>query len=236
MVAPLTPLAIRGVIWYQGESNAGAAYQYRTLFPSLVRDWRRAFGRGDFPFLFVQLANYMTRAAQSGESSCAELREAQAMTLALPDTGMAVAIDIGDAADIHPRDKQDVGLRLARWALAGTCGRPLVASGPLFLSASRERGALRVRFARAAGLATSDGAPPRAFAIAGDDRRWHWAEARIEADTVVVSSPAVPQPVAVRYAWADNPEATLRNGDGLPASPFRTDDWPGATAPRAPAR
>jgi sialate O-acetylesterase len=235
MVAPLTPCTIRGVIWYQGESNAGAAYQYRTLFPALVRDWRRAFGRGELPFLFVQLANFMARASEPGESAWAELREAQAMTLALPHTGMAVAIDVGEANDIHPKNKRDVGARLARWALAGCYGKALVASGPLYLSAAVEGAALRVRFAHAAGLTTSDGRPPRAFAIAGADRRWHWAEARVEADTVVVSSPAVPRPVAVRYAWADNPEATLRNGEGLPASPFRTDDWPGLTAPREAA-
>ncbi len=233
MVAPLTPYTIRGAIWYQGESNAGAAYQYRTLFPTMIRDWRRAWGRGDFPFLFVQLANFMQRAGEPGESSWAELREAQTLTLAVPRTGMAVTIDIGEANDIHPRNKQDVGARLARWALADTYAKPVVKSGPLYVSATAESHALRVRLEHAAGLTTGDGKPARGFAIAGVDRKWHWAEARIENDTVLVSSPAVPLPVAVRYAWADNPEATLRNGEGLPASPFRTDDWPGLTAPRA---
>jgi sialate O-acetylesterase len=229
MIAPLTPLALRGAIWYQGESNAGAAHQYRTLFPAMIRDWRRAWGRGDFPFLFVQLANYMQRRAEPAESEWAELREAQAMTLALPATGMAVAIDIGDAGDIHPRNKKDVGRRLARWALADTYGRPLVKSGPLYDSFAVEGAAIRVRFRNAAGLATSDGHAPRGFAVAGADRRWHWGEGRIEGDSVVVSSGAVRQPVAVRYAWADNPEATLRNAEGLPASPFRTDNWPEIT-------
>ncbi len=157
------------------------------------------------------------------------------MTLALPKTGMAVAIDIGETGDIHPKNKQDVGARLARWALADTYGQPVVKSGPLYRSFSVEGAAVRVRFDHGEGLATADGAPPKGFAIAGADRKWRWAEARIDGETVVVSSPEVPRPVAVRYAWADNPEATLRNGAGLPASPFRTDDWPMLTAPRAPA-
>jgi len=232
MIAPLTPFTIRGAIWYQGESNAGAAYQYRTLFPTLIRDWRRAWGRGDFPFLFVQLANFMARAAEPGDSAWAELREAQALTLALPRTGMAVAIDIGEANDIHPKDKQDVGLRLARWALADTYGRPLVTSGPLFDSLAVEGAALRLRFRHAAGLRSADGRAPHGFAVAGPDRRWRWAEARVVGETLLVSTPAVPKPVAVRYAWGDNPEATLQNGEGLPASPFRSDDWPLLTDPR----
>ncbi len=199
----------------------------------MIRDWRRAWGRGDFPFLFVQLANYQARADQPGESNWAELREAQTMTLSQPNTGMAVAIDIGVADDIHPTNKRDVGLRLARWALADTYGKPVVKSGPLFESAVAEAGALRVRFRHGAGLTTADGQPPRRFALAGSDRRWHWAEARIDGETVLVSTSAVPHPIAVRYAWADNPEATLRNGEGLPASPFRSDDWPGLTSPGA---
>jgi hypothetical protein len=176
----------------------------------------------------------MERETEPGESAWAELREAQARTLALPKTGMAVAVDIGEAGDIHPRNKKDVGARLARWALADTYGRSLAKSGPLYRSASIEGGAIRVRFDHSSGLATTDGQAPRAFAVAGTDRKWRWAEARIDGDTVVVSSPDVPRPVAVRYAWADNPEATLRNGAFLPASPFRTDDWPMLTAPRPP--
>jgi sialate O-acetylesterase len=232
MIAPLTPLTIRGVIWYQGENNAGAAFQYRTLFPALIRDWRRAWGRGDFPFLFVQLANYMQRSDQPGESAWAELRDAQLLALALPKTGMAVAIDIGEAGDIHPRNKKDVGARLARWALADTYGKAVVKSGPLYEEFVPEGAALRVRFKHATGLTTRDRQPARSFAIAGMDRVWRRAQARIDGDSVVVSSPEVPLPVAVRYAWADNPDATLVNADGLPASPFRTDDWPGLTGPR----
>ncbi len=232
MVAPLTPIAIRGAIWYQGESNASAAAQYRTLFPALIRDWRRDWGRGDFPFLFVQLASYRRRAEQPGDSEWAELREAQTTALALPNTGMAVAIDVGAADDIHPRNKAVVGQRLARWALADTYGKPVVKSGPLETSFATESDTIRVRFENADGLRTADGVAPRGFALAGADRLWHWARARIEGDTVVVSSPEVPHPVAVRYAWADNPEATLQNRDGLPASPFRSDDWPpGRPAP-----
>jgi sialate O-acetylesterase len=236
MIAPLVRCTIRGAIWYQGESNAGSAYQYRTLFPTMIRDWRRAWGEGDFPFDFVQLANFMPRKNEPGESEWAELREAQAMTLALPKTGMAVAIDIGEADDIHPRNKKDVGERLARWALADTYGQAVVKSGPLYDSFAVEGSAIRVRLRHADGLSTYDGAPPKGFAIAGADRRWHWADARVEGTMVVVSSPEVKEPVAVRYAWADNPEATLRSGAGLPASPFRTDDWPGLTAPRDTGR
>jgi len=236
MIAPLVRQTIRGVIWYQGESNAGSAFQYRTLFPAMIRDWRRAWGEGDFPFDFVELANFMQRRSEPAESDWAELREAQAMTLALPKTGMAVAIDIGEADDIHPRNKRDVGERLARWALADTYGQAVVRSGPLYDSFAVEGSAIRVRFRHADGLATTDGAPPRGFAIAGPDRKWRWADARLDGATVLVSSPDVPRPAAVRYAWADNPEATLRNGESLPASPFRTDDWPGITSPRDAGR
>jgi sialate O-acetylesterase len=236
MIAPLLRYAIRGVIWYQGESNAGSAFQYRTLFPAMIQDWRRAWKEGDFPFDFVQLANFMQRKSDPGESEWAELREAQAMTLAQPRTGMAVAIDIGEADDIHPRNKKDVGERLARWALAETYGQAVVRSGPLYDSFAVEGDAVRVRFRYADGLATSDGAAPKGFAIAGADRKWRWADARVDGTTVVVSSPEVEEPVAVRYAWADNPEATLRNREGLPASPFRTDDWPGLTTARDAGR
>jgi len=228
MIAPLAPYAIRGAIWYQGESNSGAAWGYRTLFPTMIRDWRRAFG-AEFPFYFVQLANFMARRDEPGESAWAELREAQRLTLAEPATGMAVTIDIGEAEDIHPRNKQDVGRRLARWALADTYGVAIEKSGPLFASSSVEGAALRLRFEHAEGLRTRDGRPPIGFAVAGEDRRWRWADARVEGTSVVVSSREVPHPVAARYAWADNPAATLENGDGLPASPFRTDDWPWTT-------
>lgn len=231
MVAPLTPYAIRGVIWYQGEANAERSYEYRTLFPSMIRDWRAAWREPEMPFLFVQLANWQAAVPEPGESGWAELREAQLRTLSLDHTGMAVAIDIGEADDIHPKNKADVGHRLAQAALAGTYGRPVVPSGPLYDSFVREEGALRVRFRHAAGLNARGGAPT-GFAIAGDDHKWHWAEARVDGETIVVRSPEVASPVAVRYGWADNPSCNLYNADGLPASPFRTDDWPGVTGPR----
>jgi sialate O-acetylesterase len=233
MVEPLVGYPLAGAIWYQGEANASRAYQYRTLFPTMIEAWRKGWDDPDMPFLFVQLANFNPAPAQPGDSDWAELREAQTLTLGLPHKGMAVILDIGEAGDIHPRDKRDVGLRLAAQALKGVYGKDVVASGPTFAGSSREGGALRVRFESVAGgLVTADGAPPRGFAVAGSDRKWHWAEARIDGDSVVASSRDVPDPVAVRYGWADNPPNTLRNVAGFPAGPFRTDDWPGITAPR----
>ncbi len=229
MIAPLVPFAIRGVIWYQGEANAGRAYQYRTLFPTMIRSWRGAWGY-EFPFYFVQLANWHAHKAEPDQSDWAELREAQMMTLREPQTGMAVIIDIGDENDIHPRNKLDVGRRLAAWALAGTYGQKVIPSGPLFDRFSVEGDKIRIRFKHGAGLKTSDGGPVKGFAIAGEDRRFVWADARIDGDTVIVSSPTVQKPAAVRYGWADNPIVNLYNKAGLPASPFRTDDWPGVTA------
>jgi sialate O-acetylesterase len=230
MIAPLVPFAIRGAIWYQGESNAGRSYQYRTLFPIMIRDWRRAWGQV-FPFYFVQLANWRPRKDQPDESDWAELREAQFMTLREPRTGMAVAIDIG-GEDLHPRNKLDVGRRLAQWALADVYDQKVVPSGPLFDRFSIEGDKVRIKLKYAAGLKTNDGGPLKGFAIAGADRKFVWADARIDGDSVVVWSPNVSQPVAVRYGWADNPAVNLYNGAGLPASPFRTDDWPGVTVSR----
>jgi sialate O-acetylesterase len=229
MIAPLVPFAIRGVIWYQGESNAGRAYQYRTLFPTMIRDWRSAWG-SEFPFYFVQLANWHATKAEPDESDWAELREAQLMTLREPQTGMAVTIDIGDENDIHPRNKLDVGRRLAAWARAETYNQKVIPSGPLFDRYTIKDNEVRIRFKYADGLKTKDGGPVKGFAIAGDDHHFVWADARIEGDTVIVSSPKISKPVAVRYAWADNPIANLYNKAGLPASPFRTDDWLGVTA------
>ncbi|HEV8169585.1 MAG TPA: sialate O-acetylesterase [Pyrinomonadaceae bacterium] len=231
MIAPLVGFAIRGVIWYQGESNAGRAYQYRTLFPTMIRDWRSAWGT-NFPFYFVQLANWHAHKSEPDESDWAELREAQMMTLREPQTGMAVTIDIGDETDIHPRNKLDVGRRLAAWALAGQYNQKVIPSGPLFDGFTIKGSEVRIRFKHADGLKTSDGGPLKGFAIAGDDHKFIWADARIEGDTVIVSSPKITKPVAVRYGWADNPIANLYNKAGLPASPFRTDDWPGITAAR----
>ncbi len=230
MIAPLTPYAIRGAIWYQGESNAGRAYQYRTLFPAMIRNWRAAWGEGDFPFYFVQLANWQPKRPEPSESEWAELREAQTMTLREPNTCMAVIIDIGETNDIHPRNKVDVGHRLAVCALADTYGQKIEPSGPLYDALSVEGGKARVKFKHLdGGLKTSGGGPPKGFAIAGADHKFHWAEARIDGDSVVVWSSDVTQPLAVRYGWADNPDCNLYNKTDLPASPFRTDDWPGVT-------
>lgn len=229
MVAPLIPYAIKGAIWYQGESNAGRAYQYRTLFPAMITDWRERWGQ-DFPFFWVQLANFMERKDQPVDSAWAELREAQSRTLSLPKTGQAVIIDIGEANDIHPRNKQDVGKRLALAALKVAYGKEdVVFSGPTLKEAKFEDGKAVLTFENVGeGLKAKDG-EVKGFAVAGDDRVFKWAKAEIDGDKVVVSSPDVPKPTAVRYAWADNPEATLYNSEDLPASPFRTDEWPGVT-------
>jgi len=228
MIAPLTPYAIAGAIWYQGESNADRANQYRKLFPTMIQDWRHAWGEGDFPFLFVQLANFI----QGGvKTAWAELREAQSMTLSLPKTGMAVTIDIGDPYNIHPKNKQEVGRRLALAGEALAYGRKVVYSGPLYESMSVEGPSVRLRFKHVGGGLVAKGGPLKGFEIAGEDRKFVAAEAKISGDTVVVRSVGgrVPHPAAVRYAWADNPECSLYNKAGLPASPFRTDDWPGVT-------
>lgn len=225
MIAPLVPYAIRGAAWYQGESDCGNAAHYRTLFPLLIRDWRRAWGQGDFPFVFVQLPNMHDPPAAPGPSPWAELREAQALALRVTNTAMAVAIDIGEAHDIHPRNKQDVGRRLALAALANAYRKPVEGSGPLFRSSTIEGRRIRVTFDRCAGgLVAKDSGPLRRFEIAGADGVFVAAEAAIDGDTVVVSSPKVPAPAAARYAWADNPAGcNLYGRAGLPAAPFRTD-------------
>jgi sialate O-acetylesterase len=231
MIAPLIPYGIRGAIWYQGESNAGRAYQYRKLFPAMITNWREDWGQGKFPFLFVQLANFMAVDPEPVDSAWAELREAQLMTLALPNTGMAVIIDIGEAKDIHPKNKQDVGKRLALWALAKTYGKDLVYSGPIYKSMRTEGNKIILDFEHVGdGLVVGGGESLKGFAVAGADRKFVWADAKIEGNTVVVSSDEISEPVAVRYAWANNPVCNLYNKEGLPASPFRTDDWPGITA------
>ena len=231
MIAPLTPYGIRGAIWYQGESNAGRAYQYRKLFPAMIQDWRRAWRQGDFPFLFVQLANFTeVQKEASAPSEWAELREAQRMTLALPNTAMAVTMDIGDASDIHPKNKQEVGWRLTQAALGTVYGRKVAYSGPIYASMAVEAGKVRLRFTHAdGGLKTDWLGKLRGFAIAGADKQFVWADAKIDGDTVLAWSDKVPNPAAVRYGWANNLACTLYNGAGLPASPFRTDDWPGIT-------
>ncbi|MEM7311078.1 MAG: sialate O-acetylesterase [Planctomycetota bacterium] len=229
MLAPILPFAIRGAIWYQGESNRGRAVQYRRLFPAMITDWRERWGIGDFPFYFVQLAPF-GYGGDTGQLS--ELREAQTRTLALPSTGMAVTMDIGNPTDIHPRNKKDVGLRLARWALAHTYGREdLVYSGPLYRTVELADGKARLSFDHAAGLTSGDDAPSH-FTVAGEDQVFHPAEARIEGEAVVVWSAAVPAPAAVRYAWGATDEPNLKNGAGLPAPSFRTDDWPPVSSDR----
>lgn len=228
MIHPITRFAIKGVIWYQGESNAGRAGQYRELFPALIEDWRKRFPSGDFPFYFVQLANYRKRASLPAASDWAELREAQLMTTRLPHTGMATIIDIGAADDIHPKNKQEVGRRLALIALNKVYGQKNEYSGPVYQSQQISGGAVTLSFTHAKGMSAKDGSL-KGFALAGSDKKFYWADATIKGNTVVVRSASVKAPVAVRYAWADNPEANLVNNDGLPASPFRTDSWDGVT-------
>ncbi len=237
MINPILPYGIRGGIWYQGESNADKAKQYRKLFPLMINSWRKAW-KQDFPFYFVQLANFNPVRSQPGESAWAELREAQTMTLSLPNTGMAVTIDIGEAKDIHPRNKQDVGLRLALPALAKLHGfENLVYSGPIYKamkvektpSTSSGQAIIRISFNHVGGGLVVHGKKLEGFSIAGKDRKFVWADARIEGNTVMVSSLQVPKPVAVRYAWLENPSCNLFNSSDLPASPFRTDNWPGIT-------
>jgi sialate O-acetylesterase len=230
MLCPLMPYGIRGAIWYQGEGNSGRAWQYRKLLPAMIAGWRKAWGQGDFPFLIVQLPFYRQRRAEPSEGEWAELREAQLMThRRVPVTGLAVTIDTGDAGDPHPRDKRPAGERLARWALGDVYGRGGLYGSPLFETAAFEGARVRIRFRFAEGLRAAGGGAVRGFAVAGEDRKFVWADAVVEGETVVVSSPQVARPAAVRYAWADNPDCNLVNAAGLPASPFRTDDWPGRT-------
>ncbi len=233
MIAPLQPFAIRGAIWYQGESNASRAHQYRTLFPLMIRDWRADWGQGDFPFLFVQLAPYRKIVAEPGESDWAELREAQARTArAVPAAAMAVITDVGDENDVHPKRKEPVGARLALAARALAHGEPVVASGPEYAGMAVDGDRVTLRFNGVGkGLVARDGTL-RGFAVAGDDRKFVAAEAEIKGETVEVRSDKVPHPVAVRFGWAAYPVVNLWNEDGLPASPFRTDDFPMITEPK----
>jgi sialate O-acetylesterase len=224
MIHPLVPFAFQGAIWYQGESNASRAAQYKELFPLMIRDWRKAWNR-NFPFYFVQLANFKDQQPEPVYSDWAELREAQLQTLHLDNTGMAVIIDIGEAKDIHPKNKQDVGIRLALNARALTYKEKIPYSGPLYKSYKIKGDKIHIHFSHADGLKTNDGSEVKGFAIAGSDHVFHWANAVIEGNKVIVGSPEVKFPVAVRYAWADNPVCNLYDGAGLPASPFRTDNW-----------
>jgi sialate O-acetylesterase len=220
MIAPLTRFPIRGAIWYQGESNASRerAPLYAHLFGTMIQDWRSAWGQGDFPFLFVQLANFKT----GRDAKWPELRDAQRQTLALANTGMAVTIDIGTTDDIHPKNKQDVGIRLALAARAITYGEKIEYSGPLFRQATPEGSSMRLWFDHVGGGLTAKGGSLTGFEIAGADRKFVPADAAIDGATIVVSSPSVSAPVGVRYAWSDDPRCNLYNAEGLPASPFRS--------------
>lgn len=229
-LAPLVPYGIRGVIWFQGESSTSRSWQYRTLFPAMIHEWRADWNRNDLPFYYVQIAN-MAGGAVNPErpSSRMEIREAQLMALSVPNTGMAVTIDIGDPKNVHFNNKWEVGRRLALIALARDYGRKAEYSGPVFKSSARDGSTMRLRFDHAEGLAASGGGALEGFVVAGSDHVFRKAGARIEGDAVVVSSPDVKEPAAVRYAWDDDPKANLVNRAGLPASPFRTDSWPGLT-------
>lgn len=237
MIAPLSPFAMRGAIWYQGESNIYRAWQYRTLLPAMIEAWRRDWGQKHFYFGIVQLANFRQPFDQPIDDHWAELREAQLHTVrTVADTGLAVTIDIGDASDVHPRNKFEVGRRLALWALHDVYGQnDLVYSGPIYRDVTFREDEAVIDFDHVgSGLTTSDGKPPAGFAIASGTGSFVWAHARIENDRVIVWHESVPNPAAVRYAWQINPaDANLINEEGLPASPFRTDDWRMMTRPTA---
>ncbi len=230
MLAPVAPLSLTGVLWYQGEQNSDRGYQYRRLLPVMIADWRNLFGQGDFPFYVVSLPAFGQRSATPIDDKWAETRESQALaTSSVQNACLAVTIDTGDPDNIHPKDKLPVGERLALCALAKQYGKNVVFSGPTLASVDRVPGAVRLHFAHTDGGLVVKGAKLEEFAIAGEDRKWYWADAHIEDDTVVVSSASVPNPKEVRYAWQSNPAATLFNGAGLPAVPFRTDNWAGIT-------
>jgi sialate O-acetylesterase len=240
MIAPLVPYAIRGAIWYQGESNAGRAWQYRTLFPDLIQNWRMEWNQGPFPFLAVQLAPWDRNrnrapeliASEIGESDWAELREAQLLaTRQLPNVGLAIITDVGDKDDIHPAQKEIVGMRLALLARSIAHGEKIVANGPLYRRMRVRNDRIILDFDHARSGLEARGGPLRGFTVCGEDGEFMSARAEIDGRRVIVSSPLVSKPVAVRYGWADYPMINLFNREGLPASPFRTDDFPLTTAP-----
>ncbi|MGH7976082.1 MAG: sialate O-acetylesterase [Limisphaerales bacterium] len=226
MIRPVAPLAIKGAIWYQGEANFTQADRYQKLLTAMIGGWRNLFGQGDFPFYIVSLPAFMQhRNEPGGDDGWTELREAQISTAQnVPNCGLAVTVDTGDADNIHPKVKVPVGDRLAYCALAKTYGEKIPYAGPTFKSAEKIPGALKIHFTHTDGGLVVKGSKLGEFSIAGKNRQWHWADAKIEGNTIVVSTPEVPNPVFVRYAWQSNPEATLYNGAGLPAVPFRTDD------------
>ena len=226
MIAPLQPMAIKGAIWYQGEANGSKGYQYRQLLPALITSWRHGFGEGDFPFLIVQLPEFGKNSAD-GQSGWAELREAQWLTARnVPNTGIAVAMGLGDPGNVHPIKKQEVGRRLALVAEKQVYGKDVVASGPVYKSMKVDGDKVELTFDSVAGGLEAQGGKVEGFTIAGDDKKFVPADAKIEGDHVVVSAAGVSHPVAVRYGWANSPTCTLYNKAGLPTAPFRTDDWP----------
>lgn len=229
---PTIGYGIRGAIWYQGESNASRAYQYRDLFPLMIQHWRDEWGQGDFPFYYVQLADFQDEVDEPGESNWAELREAQTMTMdRLRNVGQAVIIDVGEGRDIHPRNKQTVGDRLARWALAMDYHKKIEYMGPSYQSMRKEGNKIILTFNHVGqGLYAFDTREPQGFTIAGSDKTFVRAEAKIISSTEMeIWSESVENPVAVRYAWANNPVCNMYSRDGLPMTPFRTDNWPGVT-------
>jgi sialate O-acetylesterase len=228
MLSPVLPYGMRGVIWYQGETNVPRAWQYRKLFPAMIQEWRTLWNQGEFPFYFVQIAPYQYKG--NPETAAAELREAQMIALKVPQTGMAITMDIGDPTNIHPLHKNRVGERLALLAMANTYGQDnLVHSGPLYRSMTVEGDRIRLYFDHVGGGLVAKGGPLSHFLLAGKDRRFVQAEAVIDGETILVSAPGVLDPVAVRYGWSNDAQPNLFNREGLPASSFRTDDWPGAT-------
>ena len=225
VVNPTRGYGIKGVIWYQGESNASRAAEYGQLFPFLIEQWRKEWNQGNFPFYWVQLADYMKEAPQPGESSWAELREAQTQTLSLPNTGQAVIIDLGEGKNIHPKNKHDVAARLVRWALVKDYGFKFPCRSPEFKSLTVQENKVLVKFdCFGSKLRTFDVDDAIGFAVSGSDHVWHWAQGKvIGGDQVELTCPEAPQPVAVRYAWANNPVCNLTSLEGLPVTPFRTD-------------
>jgi sialate O-acetylesterase len=234
-IAPLAPFAIRGVVWYQGEHNSTRAHQYRKMLPAFIHDWRRLWANADLPFLVVQLPNFgLVQTDFPRPSFWAEMREAQAMALALPHVSLAVTIDLGAPKDdpsaeapIHPKNKQDVGHRLTLLAEHDIYGMDVPAWSPSFKSMQIEGDSVRIEFDHAEGLKTAGGGPVQGFALAGEDQKFYWATATLNQNAVVLRADAVKKPVAVRYGWADAPNGNLYNAANLPARPFRTDDWPG---------
>ncbi len=234
VVHPTLGYGIKGVIWYQGESNAGRAYEYATLFPFMIEQWRKEWGQGDFPFYWVQLADFKAEKPEPGDSDWAELREAQTRTLQLPHTGQAVIIDVGEGRDIHPRNKQDVAARLVRWALAKDYGLKVPYRSPEFqgVAITGDKAVVTID-CFGSSLRAFDVAEAQGFAVCGADRVWHWAAGKVIApNRVEVSSGQVSAPIAVRYAWADNPVCNLYSAEGLPVTPFRSDDFEPITKPK----